>query len=345
MTKKKYIINLIILITLITATFYYLLKDVNIVVLAKTILGLDPVFILSAMVASVCFVFCEALVFKIIFGALGEKYSLFHLIKFSFIGFYFSSITPSSSGGQPMQIYFMKKNNIDLSSSSLTILVTVVVYQFCMVCYGAVSLIFNFDYLKTIAKPVYIFIVFGFSVNIVLICLILIAIFSDKLIYKISAIALNLLSKVGIIKNKEQAEKFVNNEISKYKQGAVLIKHNKAAIVKAFMVTALQLSFMYSVPYFVYKAFNLSVFSLLSIITMQAVLNIAVSSLPLPGAVGATESVFMIFFKSIFPAGALTTAMLVSRGISYYAMLLISGTVVIIMHIMVNKKKKIPEKV
>jgi len=70
---------------------------------------------------------------------------------------------------------------------------------------------------------------------------------------------------------------------------------------------------------------GLSGYSVLDMIALQAVLVVAVSSLPLPGAVGASESVFLQLSVGIFTAALAPAGVLLSRGISFYAMLLLSG--------------------
>lgn len=47
--------------------------------------------------------------------------------------------------------------------------------------------------------------------------------------------------------------------------------------------------------------------------------------MPLPGAVGVSEGGFLGIFKFLFPVNLLTSAMLLSRGISFYLCVLISG--------------------
>lgn len=41
------------------------------------------------------------------------------LLSVFFVRIFFSAITPSASGGQPMQLYFMKKDKLPLSVSTL----------------------------------------------------------------------------------------------------------------------------------------------------------------------------------------------------------------------------------
>jgi uncharacterized membrane protein YbhN (UPF0104 family) len=59
--------------------------------------------------------------------------------------------------------------------------------------------------------------------------------------------------------------------------------------------------------------------------------------LPLPGAIGASESVFLSLYGAVFGEGLLSTAMLLNRGINFYWFVLISMIVVFI-NILIKKK-------
>ena len=61
---------------------------------------------------------------------------------------------------------------------------------------------------------------------------------------------------------------------------------------------------------------------------LQAVLFLSVSSLPLPGAVGLTEVGFLLLYQTVFPAAILPSAMLLSRTVSFYLILLCCGLVI-----------------
>ena len=128
----------------------------------------------------------------------------------------------------------------------------------------------------------------------------------------------------------------MRKEINEYKKGALLIRQNIKAISKVFLITFVQLTASYSIPFFVYKAFGLSEIPFWKIIVLQSILNISVSFIPLPGAVGASESAFMRTFKNLFPIKLLTSAMLVTRGISFYIMLFISSIFIIGIHVIEN---------
>ena len=97
---------------------------------------------------------------------------------------------------------------------------------------------------------------------------------------------------------------------------------------------------VFSIPYFVYLALGYQDTSIFKFITTQAVLNITVSSLPFPGAVGISEAIFMKLYKNLFNPNVLGSAMFITRFINFYLFVIISGIVVMINHIKWKDKDK-----
>ena len=79
-------------------------------------------------------------------------------------------------------------------------------------------------------------------------------------------------------------------------------------------------------------------------IGLQAILYATVSGIPLPGAVGVSESGFMNIFKQIFTIETISGAMLINRGVSFYLFVIISGLVVVFNMFKSKKEDKIREK-
>ena len=74
----------------------------------------------------------------------------------------------------------------------------------------------------------------------------------------------------------------------------------------------------YTVSYFVYRSFGLNDHSYFKLITLQALLFVSVASLPLPGAVGISESAFLKLYITIFGIANLAGATIITRGINFY---------------------------
>ena len=88
-----------------------------------------------------------------------------------------------------------------------------------------------------------------------------------------------------------------------------------------------------SVPYFVYLALGYSGYSYIHMLLLQSVVYISVSALPLPGTVGVSETGFVIMYGLLFPSTIVDTAMLLSRGLSFYLLVIITATLIVIISI------------
>ena len=80
---------------------------------------------------------------------------------------------------------------------------------------------------------------------------------------------------------------------------------------------------------------------LVNFIMLQSIVSLAVSAVPLPGAVGASESGFLVMFSGFLSSSQLLPVMVLSRGISFYGFLVVSGLAVASLHI---GKKGTPKK-
>ena len=66
------------------------------------------------------------------------------------------------------------------------------------------------------------------------------------------------------------------------------------------------------------------------IFSIQSVLFITVSSLPLPGAIGVSETLFLKIYGQVFGKLLLNGAMLIFRFVSFYLYIIIASIVVVI---------------
>ena len=334
---KKMIRNLIIFILLIILTFYIILKDQNVSEIFDIVLSVKKEFIIIAILCMCFYIACEAINIGRTLKALNEKSTFIKNVKYALIGFFFSSITPAASGGQPMQIYYMHKDKISVANSTLTLLINLSCMQVVTISIALVSLFFNYQYLNSALRW---FFVIGVSLNLSALALLLISIFSKRMTKGLINITIKIM-KFFRIKNIEDKQIKFENELNKYQGSATYIKNNKSVILKTLATTYIQFIAYYSISYFVYRSFGLSEHNIFEIITMQSILYATVSGIPSPGAVGVSEGGFLAIFRHIYSENMVNSAMLLSRGINFYLFVLISSIVSMISTI--REKKQEPE--
>lgn len=294
---KKLIRNLILFIALIILTFFIILKDANILEIFYAFISAKKGFILVAIICMVLYFICEAINIGRTLKALGEKSNFLSNIKYALIGFFFSSITPAASGGQPMQIYYMHKDNISVANSTLALLINLSCMQITTISIALFSLCFNYKYLNT--ALIWLFII-GITLNLSALALLLISIFSKRMTKWIINASLKVL-KFFRIKNIEAKKEKFEKELEKYQGSADYIKQNKKLVIKNLLTTYLQFIIYYSISYWVYCSLGLKEHNIFEIITMQSILFATVSGIPSPGAVGVSEGGFIALYRKIFP--------------------------------------------
>lgn len=330
----------IFFIVMIFLTAYIILKDLNISSLIETIKTVNTIYILPAIMAMCIFICFEGLNILRNLKILGYKnIGIINGIKYALVGFFFSSITPSASGGQPMQVYFMKKDNIDLSHSIVVLLIELASFQINTVIISLIGFFININFFtKTIGNIKYLLFI-GITINIVAFLFIICALFNRNLMEKILNLVIKILKKFKY-KNIENFKEKSKEQLEEYKNGAAYIKNNKIALLKTLLITFIQLTAMYSVTFFVYKSFGLSEYNFIQVISIQAVLYSSVMALPLPGGVGASEGGFVSLFKYIFPLSLTNPAMLLTRGLNFYLFVLLSGLATMFFQITFVKNSK-----
>lgn len=225
-----------------------------------------------------------------------------------------------------MEIYYMSRDGVNVANSTLALLINLTSMQIATISIGLISVIFNYEYMNT---ALIIFFVIGILLNSSALALLLISICSKRATNGIIKFAIKVM-KFFKIKNMDQKQEWMNNELLKYQKNADYIKTHKLLIFKTLITTYIQFLIYYSVPYWIYRSFGYGTSNIFEVLSMQAVLFATVSGIPSPGAVGVSEGGFIELFKKFYPKNQISSSMLLCRGVNFYLFVLISCIVVII---------------
>lgn len=339
MKDKKYIFNVLFLIILIAGTGYFLLRDQEITDIIRYIKQADKGYLMLGFGFVMIFVSFESVIIHYLMHSLSYSVKFLQCLKYSFIGFFVSAITPSATGGQPAQLYYMSGDGISMAVSSLVLMVVTVAYKLVLLVLGLLMLLVRFEFVIDHVANIAWIMIFGVIVNIIVVGFLLIVIFKQSFAKKCIGGFILFLGKVNILKNHKNILKKVIKSICKYEESAIYLKTHKKVFFVTFVITFLQRIAYFAVTYAVYKAFGLSGCGAVEIIILQLIISIAVDNLPLPGGMGASEGIFMIFFKEIFTTTYITAGLLLSRGLSYYLIIIMGGMVMA--YAQITRKKRV----
>lgn len=101
--KQNIVLDVGIFVAIMTFTFWSVFRNQNMVDIIAAVKMMPMPSLVAAAILSVFYVAGEGSMICYLLKEVGEKARLLRCIAYSFIGFFFSGITPSATGGQPMQ--------------------------------------------------------------------------------------------------------------------------------------------------------------------------------------------------------------------------------------------------
>ena len=334
MNKRKSLLGIGMILALMALTGYLLLKDLSLNKLAGILVQVRPGWLLLGLGLMVTFVGCEAMCSRLILGRLGHKPGYRRCLGYSFVGFYVT-------GGQPAQVYYMSRDNIPAAHGALNMMLIAVCYQVTVVGYALAVVLSHFKLVANLGGGLMLLLLYGTLVNGVLTAGMLCLMFLPNAARKLTGGVLRVLVRLRLVRNETAAREKLERQLAEYRRGAECVKANPGLVPVLLGLTFLQLTALFAVPVMVYYAFGLTGSSAVSIICTQALVTLAVSNLPLPGAVGASEGGFVTAMALFFGPSLVTPAVLVSRGISFYSFLIISGGITLLVHLRSRRKKQV----
>ncbi|MBQ2798511.1 MAG: flippase-like domain-containing protein [Ruminiclostridium sp.] len=298
-------------------------------------------FLFIAILFMVAYWLLEAVGLHAALKTIHPEQKFWKTLVVALLGQYFNCITPSSSGGQPMQVYYFAKFGTPVSHSMTALLSKFIVYQFVLTVYSAVVLILRFSSFAKEFAPLMALVVFGFIVNTVVIVLLLMVAFTKKPVKKLAFWGIRVLGKLRILKTQECVDEKieqVDKIIEDYHDNFCFIKSKPGLIVRMVLYTILQLTIYFAISYVIFLGFGLSGTDLFTIISCQAFVLMISAFMPLPGAMGAAEGSYAAFFGKIF--GKFTSfSTFIWRFLTFYFPIIVG----LILSLFVGKMMGTPE--
>ncbi len=242
---------------------------------------------------------------------------------------FFNGITPFSLGGQPFQLYLLKKrNNIDYATGSNILFKDFYCYQIGFVFISIVFFILNFIFKFFVADVLMSkLILVGFIINFVIALFLIYLPYTKGNYNGVILFSINVLSKLRLIKEKQRVLDNMNEGIKKFKSQIDEVKSNIMLVLKCSILNILKTCGMGVVAYLAFKSIGVNISIYMSIILVLFVYNMS-SFVPVPGASGGVEYGFVSVFTSFLlgEVGILVSvAMIIWRFLTYYMPLIVGG--------------------
>ncbi len=321
---KKYG-NMLLLIVLMGATLFVIFSKTDYKYFINVVETSDPKFLLAGLGCMIAFWAIEAGILDILLKRVYPETKFFTALKITLVGQYYSLLTPFASGGQPAQLYEMKRDDIPVTGATAVLVSKFILFQVTVTVYALALALFRLPLIIGDLKVASTFVFIGLVINTVgLLFIVMTALSPDKLKRLVGKL-LYLLGGLGVVKKPDKHVHKLDRFVREYAQCIHTYLKDMKLTAGLFVVSALQVTAFFSITFFIYKALGLNGVSIYKIITLQAFLYMAIAFIPSPGTVGAAEAGFALLLGSVFSSNIIAVALLLWRGISYYFGLVICG--------------------
>lgn len=302
--------------------------------------AISPVWIILCTLAFLMFMVFDAFSLWYFLRRSGHPITFRRSLFITITGLYYSNITPGATGGQPMQIYYLNKSKVPIGIGTSALTVKYFCFQFMLMVIGTILWIAHGPFIaQQVGSSMWILVV-GYTYNAVAVCAILLMAVSRRIVWFIMRLVIKLCTKLHIVKDPDSAARKWRDGLELFHTSIMMLKKKPLDFVFQLALGALQLLSQMLVIFFLYHAFNLTGAGYTQITALAVMQYISASYTPLPGASGAQEGVFSLYFAQIFPDGIRLMAMLLWRFFTYYISLIIGAVTSVYNGFAPSRKKK-----
>ncbi len=235
------------------------------------------------------------------------------------LGRYYDNITPSGVGGQPFQIYYLKKKGIKSSDGAAIPLVGFMSMQFAFVFLGLLlfAIFSRFIEVGFVKVTSYVGLAFYAFFPIV----ILMFTFFEKTMIRLMHWFVNLLAKMKIVRDPASTFRNWGKNVSEYSIATKGVLRDGTLSLKVMGLSIVYQLGICSIPYFVILAFGGSINYISCLVNIFSIYA-TITFIPTPGNAGAAEGSFYAIF-SMLTKGFVFWAMLTWRFFVFYLFIIV----------------------
>lgn len=327
-SNKKYIFNIVLILSLGILVIYLTMKD-DLKASLEALVNASPVWIVFSVFLMGIYYILDGINLYI-FGRLYKKdYSFKQGFKNAISGTFFNGITPFSSGGQFAQVYIFNRQGISPTNSASILLMVFIVYQSVLVIFTAFVMLLKYNSYSDRYTGFFSLAIIGFLINFFVITGLFLGAKSKRLQNFICNNVIRFLSKIRIVKSCTDTSIKVTRSLENFRRELNILQHNKSVLIKSSVINLFKLIIIYSIPFFAAKAvhLNVSIGQLAEFIGICSFVYMITAFVPIPGASGGSEGVYFMLFSPVLGEIGTPTTLLIWRFVTYYLGLILGGLV------------------
>lgn len=319
-------------------TLYAVFHGQDLGAVREAIHDVDERWLIPAFFCVLVFIGGEAAIIRLLLDSCGQRLEPGRCFLVSSVGFFFSAVTPSAGGGQPMQVYFLSKEKVPVPVAAVTLMAVTITYKLVLVIVGLALAVFRMDWLGYHFGNMMFLFWIGLTLTVGFVAVLFILVFHPRLAHRLVTRAHALAVRLHILRHSESRYQRLLASMEKYRETAGYFKSHMGLLGLVLVITFAQRFALFTVPWLVYRGFGLTGLRWPELASMQAVISVAADMLPLPGGMGISEALFLTVFEPAFGQLVLP-AMVLSRGVDFYCRLALSAAFTAVAAVVLGRHK------
>ncbi len=300
-----------------------------------------PLFLIPAILCVPLAMLSEAFGLRYILKKLGYTPNMRHSVAYASADIYFSAITPSATGGQPASAYYMTQKKIPASIATVTLLLNIAQYTLALLVLGVIGFCIAPETILGAGFTVRFLFFFGFAFNFFFMLACIACMVFPSPCRVIGTLGIKLLHKLHILKDREKSEASFARYLEEYREGFKVILRYPSIWLVTLLTNLTQRLFMALVAVFLLLADGHFGFHIALLLASQFLVSVAANSVPIPGAAGVSEYLYLSVFATVIPSQSIQKAFaLLCRGITHYFNFILCGILTLCFHVFVIKHKR-----
>lgn len=298
-------------------------------------------WIVLALVAYFTFAAGDAFSLWFFLRRQGCRVSFLYLLFVANAGLYYSNITPGASGGQPMQVYYLHQKGVPLGLASSALVVRFFSFQAMLSVIVTMLWATHSSFVaEQVGNHLWILIV-GYIYNLLMVIGLVLIALNKGVVRFFIRLFIRIGVKLHLVKDPEASHAKWEEVLTTFHDSILLLKGHPLDLMMQLLVGGLQLMSLMTVLYFVYRGLGLSGVTYAQLMAMDVVHYVSAAYVPTPGASGAQEVAFTIYFGGLFPDNMRLAALLLWRFFTYYLSLIVGAIITVAYGWRVGKGRKV----
>ena len=319
--------NSLIILFITIIMLYFLLKD-NFNEIIEIISKASFPWILVAIIIYLIYFVTDTIPFYIFTKNYNKDISFKFMLYLNSITKFFNGITPLATGGQPMQIYELRKKGTSTANSTNAVTQFYIVFQISLVLWAFIALIFDKAFhIIEMNTGLTIFTILGFLLNGIVLIFLFIISFNKSFNKVLVRTIITFLAKIKIVREKEKQIDKWNNTCEEFYNNSKVLLSNKSSFFAGIAFQMITLAFYHLLPYALARSVGVTSFTIYHSIICSAYIYLTGCYIPIPGSTGGMEYVFLGFIGTFITDYRLNAVLLLWRALTYYIPTIMGGII------------------